>query len=65
MREGFRMPSHLLLDTLEGKELISDEHVPSGLSGGIHASDEEFDERISLCGSTTYPPAESDAMGKI
>ncbi|KAH7384203.1 putative glucose dehydrogenase [Phaeosphaeria sp. MPI-PUGE-AT-0046c] len=65
MREGFRMQSRLMLDTPEGKELISDEHIPPGLSGGLYASDEEIDERIKLGGMTTYHPGGSAAMGKV
>ncbi|OAL05461.1 glucose-methanol-choline oxidoreductase-like protein [Phaeosphaeriaceae sp. SRC1lsM3a] len=65
MREGFRMQSRLMLDTPEGKELVSDEHIPPGLSGGLNISDGEIDERVKLGGMTTYHPGGSAAMGKV
>jgi choline dehydrogenase-like flavoprotein len=65
MREGFRTHSRLMFDTPEGKDLVVQEHVPHGLSGGLNASDEEIDERIKLGGGTAYHPGGTAAMGKV
>lgn len=66
MRQGFRMHSRLLLETLEGQELVADEHVPPGSKVlGSDASDELIDERIKLGGMTVFHPAGTAAMGKV
>jgi choline dehydrogenase-like flavoprotein len=66
MREGFRMHSHLMLDTPEGKELVAEEYTPPGLaSTGLDASDEQIDERIKFGASTTFHPGGTAAMGKV
>jgi choline dehydrogenase-like flavoprotein len=66
MREGFRMHSKLLLDTPEGKDLVTEEHTPPGHArAGLDASDEQIDERIKLGGATAYHPAGTAAMGKV
>jgi choline dehydrogenase-like flavoprotein len=65
MRVGFRMISQVILNTPEGNELISEEHIPPGLSGGLDISDEQIDERVKLGGSTVFHPGGTAAMGKV
>ncbi|KNG48598.1 putative glucose dehydrogenase [Stemphylium lycopersici] len=66
MREGFRMQSRLMLETLEGKDLIEMEHTPPGFPVlGANATEEEIDARIRLGAGTTYHPAGTAAMGKV
>lgn len=66
MREGFRMQSKVLLGTPEGISLVIEEHTPPGHApAGLHASDEQIDERIKLGGTTAYHPAGTAAMGKV
>jgi choline dehydrogenase-like flavoprotein len=64
-RVGFRMVSQAMLSTPEGQELVAEEHIPPGLSGGLNISDEQIDERIKLGGSTVFHPAGTAAMGKV
>jgi choline dehydrogenase-like flavoprotein len=66
MRWGFRMHSELMLNTPEGKDLVTGEHTPPGMeSAGLDASDEQIDERVKLGGSTVFHPGGTAAMGKV
>ncbi|KAE9365631.1 GMC oxidoreductase [Stipitochalara longipes BDJ] len=66
MREGFRIHSHLMFGTPEGKELVAEEYTPPGLASvGLDVSDEQIDERIRLGGSTVFHPGGTAAMGKV
>lgn len=66
MREGFQMHSRLLLDTADGKELVTGEHTPPGFESlGSDASDTLIDERIKLGGATCFHPAGTASMGKV
>lgn len=66
MRESFRMHTKLMLDTPEGKDLVTEEYTPAGHHvAGLDASDELIDKRIALGGSTVFHPAGTAAMGKV
>ncbi|KAF2788845.1 GMC oxidoreductase [Melanomma pulvis-pyrius CBS 109.77] len=66
MREGFRMHSKIMFDTLEGKDLVIEEYTPPGHAvATLDTTDEEIDERIKLGASTVFHPAGTAAMGKV
>jgi choline dehydrogenase-like flavoprotein len=66
MREGFRMHSRLLLETAEGRDLVTGEHIPPGFETlEADASDGAIDERIKLGGATAFHPAGTASMGKV
>ncbi|KAF2651475.1 GMC oxidoreductase [Lophiostoma macrostomum CBS 122681] len=68
MREGYRMHSHLMFETAQGKELVTEEYIPEGFTDeelGLDATDDGIDKRIKLGGSTVFHPAGTAAMGKV
>ncbi|KAJ4303224.1 hypothetical protein N0V90_002117 [Kalmusia sp. IMI 367209] len=68
MRQGYRMQSHLMFETAEGKELVMEEHIPDSFTVaelGPEATDEAIDRRIKVGGSTVFHPAGTAAMGKV
>lgn len=66
MREGWRMMSRLMLETPQGKDLVSDEILPEGYQClSSDATDNDIDARIHIGGVSCYHPAASCSMGKV
>lgn len=60
------MHSRLLLETANGHDLVTGEHIPPGFGAlGSDAPDNLIDDRIKLGGATAFHPAGTAAMGKV
>jgi choline dehydrogenase-like flavoprotein len=66
MREGFRMHLRVLLETTEGRNLVTGEHIPPGFEPiGSDAPDGSIDERIKLGGATAFHSVGTASMRKV
>ena len=65
-RAGFRMAMRIMMDTPEGKEIVSGETPPEGEKPlTMQSTDEEIDRRIEKVGNSFYQNAGTAEMGQV